>query len=159
MAYYIGYGLVFSPCLMSLENLEKLNKDERPLPMIITGLDNDGMPIYSEMTSPIPNIAPETPVELFDAITKELDSFIGNNEQLVFGRGEFIELAINSNHKIRYQILDAKNGHYLVGRGDYSPEDMKEVSSFMSSRNYGTKENPDLAILSAQKLEQMMRES
>lgn len=126
---------------------------ERPINYLIaTGVDKkSGMVNYEEMAKELPKTYPGIPTEIFDLIKKDLNGLPENDETLKFQKGEYLELAINSNDRVRYQILEAKRGHYLIGKVDFTPGVIK--GEFFASNDPKTGENPDLMVCTQKELE------
>lgn len=137
---------------MSIENnihSEENQPKANGFPLIASGLDENGDPTHS-VTGALPEGYPGIPAEVFDKIIQDFDSLPVDNTPLKFSQNEMLELAINSNNKTRYSIVDAKNGYYIIGRVDHR-EGATEGSFFLSSETVD-KENPDLIVCSQERL-------
>jgi len=132
------------------ENFNENNNEPKPHPLIARNIDNEGNPLYG-VTGPLPKLYPGIPSEVFDQIKADLDSLPDNNESLKFHQGEMLELSINSDKKVRYEICDAKNGHYFIAKVDHEAGKIK--GEFFLSHEKKEGENPDLIVCSAEELE------
>ena len=99
---------------------------------------------------------PVIPTEVFDAIKTDLDNLPENNEDLRFGRGEILELAINSSNPTSYEVLDATKGHYFIAK-KFSKENAEMKGTYFTSHEEKTGENPDLIVCSSKELESWLK--
>lgn len=98
---------------------------------------------------------PGVPTQVFDEIKSDLDNLPESNEVLKFNKGQILELAINSNTSIRYEIIEATKGHYFIGKADPDMNMMK--GEYFTSKEQKTGENPDLIVCSSKELEQWLK--
>jgi hypothetical protein len=101
---------------------------------------------------------PGIPSQVFDEIKSDLDNLPENNEILKFNKGQILELAINSNNTVRYQIFEATKGHYFIGKFDpVNPNTAPKMGEYFTSKEKKTAENPDLIVCSSKELEQWLK--
>ena len=135
---------------MSLETLPLNTKEVKESLMMVTGVDSNNEPIYEEMTKPLPEIWAEPPTDVFDIITADYKSIEPNNEAAKYSRGEYLSLGINTDQKVRYQVLDFKKGYYFIVK----------IDSDLSSKEYvgllhndpRDRVNPDIIMCTAQEI-------
>ena len=113
--------------------------------------DFEGLePIYEEMKDRLPEAFYEPTTEVFDLVTADLKSIEPSKETAKYERGEYLSLGINSDKKVRYQVLDFKNGYYFIVKIDSDLNSNEYVGVLHNDPR--DKVNPDVIVCSTQEI-------
>jgi len=130
---------------MPFENFSKSSTEKKSELLVSTGIDKNGIVVYESMNTSLPDVFSEIPTEVFNEITADFKSLPETNAPMMFKPKEYLNLAINSDKKVLYEILDAKKGYYFIVKVDTEGAEMLEVLNSKDHRNHP---NPFIIVCS-----------